>query len=278
LKKIHIDTIRIDGGTQSRAKLNTDKVNEYADLMKEGTSFKPITVFHDGSDYWLAAGFHRYFAQKKNNVTAIDVEVKEGTVDDALIFSLGSNRDHGIQTTPEDNRYAVGIIKKKWANWTNTMIAKHLGISSMTVGRILKSEPAQEEPEEKVYERAGKEVKVPTKKLSRAAKPEPKAKPEKKAKEQPPEVTPEEKIAELSDTICSLDEENIRLRDMVASQKWDASDIEIEDIHDTVKNLREQIRVLEIDNKALRDSRDMFQARNAELIRSLASLKKKLGI
>ena len=49
MKKIHIDTIRIDGGTQSRAKLNTDKVNEYADLMKEGTSFKPITVFHDGS-------------------------------------------------------------------------------------------------------------------------------------------------------------------------------------------------------------------------------------
>jgi len=40
-------------------------------------------------------------------------------------------------------------------------------------------------------------------------------------------------------------------------------------------NLREQIRVLEIDNKALRDSRDMYQQRNAELIRQVKSLSKK---
>jgi len=42
-----------------------------------------------------------------------------------------------------------------------------------------------------------------------------------------------------------------------------------------VVNLREQIRVLEIDNKALRDSRDMYQQRNAELIRQVKSLSKK---
>jgi hypothetical protein len=63
---------------------------------------------------------------------------------------------------------------------------------------------------------------------------------------------------------------------VIASQRWDATEIEVLDIHETVKQLREQIRILEIDNKALRDSRDMFQARNAELIKTVNSLKKKL--
>jgi hypothetical protein len=270
LKKIHIDTIRLDGETQSRAELNTQKIDEYADLMKEGTAFKPITVFHDGKDYWLAAGFHRYFAQKKNKITAIDADVREGTVDDALIFSLGSNKDHGIQTTTEDNRYAVSIIKKRWPTWTNTMIAKHIGVSSMTVGRLIKSlsDGTEEEPQEKVYERKGKQVKVSASKLKRE-------KPTKEKKVEPKEPE-DDRVSELSHTITSLDEENKRLRDTIASHKWDASEIEIEDIHDTVKDLREQIRVLEIDNAALRDSRDMFQERNAELLRTITSLKKKL--
>ena len=35
-----------------------------------------------------------------------------------------------------------------------------------------------------------------------------------------------------------------------------------------------KIEILEIDNQALRDSRDMFQDRNAELLRQLAYYKK----
>jgi hypothetical protein len=45
---------------------------------------------------------------------------------------------------------------------------------------------------------------------------------------------------------------------------------------DLVKELRSTIRILEIDNQALRDSRDMFQNRNAELLKTIGALKKKL--
>ena len=85
-----------------------------------------------------------------------------------------------------------------------------------------------------------------------------------------------DKIRELTDTIDAVSEENTVLRDKIALGQWDASDIEKIDAEETIKELREQIRLLEIDNKALRESRDMFQNRNAELIKSLKSAQNKL--
>jgi len=84
------------------------------------------------------------------------------------------------------------------------------------------------------------------------------------------------KILELSDTIIQLDEDVTRLNDIIASKRWDATEFEQDYILELVKELRDSIKILEIDNQALRDSRDMFQNRNAELIRTVNGLKRKL--
>ena len=57
--QLSIDSIRIDGGTQPRAELRNDVVKDYAELMRAGAAFPPVSVFYDGQDYWLADGFHR---------------------------------------------------------------------------------------------------------------------------------------------------------------------------------------------------------------------------
>ena len=269
MKRLNLAVIRIDGGTQVRKQLNQDKVQEYADLMRDKVEFPPITVFFDGSDYWLSAGFHRYFATKQIGNVSIDCDVKEGTVRDAKLFAYGSNK-HGIPHTSEDNRQIVlDMIKdSEWGKWSNAQIAKHIGVSGMTIGRIRKS--LEETPKEEVtyINKHGKEA---TMKLSKP-KEAPKEKVKEESKEEP---SVEEKIQELTDTIVILDKELTEARDIIATKRWNATEIEVEDIHDTVVNLREQIRVLEIDNKALRDSRDMYQQRNAELIRQVKSLSKK---
>ena len=54
--------IRLDGGTQPRAKIDQAVCDEYAERMKAGEKFPPIDVFFDGEDYWLADGFHRISA------------------------------------------------------------------------------------------------------------------------------------------------------------------------------------------------------------------------
>jgi hypothetical protein len=71
MKKINILNIRIDGGTQPRQEINYEVVKDYAELMREGVAFPPVTVFFDGVDYWLADGFHRYHATKSNATATI---------------------------------------------------------------------------------------------------------------------------------------------------------------------------------------------------------------
>jgi DNA repair exonuclease SbcCD ATPase subunit len=85
-----------------------------------------------------------------------------------------------------------------------------------------------------------------------------------------------EKIDELSQTINMLADENTLMRDKIAIGQWDASEIEKIDAEETIKDLREQLRVLDLDNKALRQSRDMFQNRNSELMKTVKSLQSKL--
>jgi hypothetical protein len=278
MKKLNLLTIKIDGGTQARVSLNQDVVKEYAESMREGDVFPPITVFFDGSDYWLADGFHRYFATKANAFTSIEAEVKNGTLDDAILFAFSANGRRGLSMTFEDNRNIIYAMLRhpEWSKWTNTAIAKHIGVSSMTVGRVKATmEKKDDEPTVKKFiDKSGNESTVDTSKLKT------------KQKIQKPDVSTapselEQKVSELSDqvselgdTINILSDENSLLRDKIAIGQWNASEIEKIDIEETVANLREQVRVLEIDNKALRDSRDMFQSRNAELMKLVKSLQK----
>ena len=278
MKKLNLLTIKIDGGTQARVSLNQDVVKEYAESMREGDVFPPITVFFDGSDYWLADGFHRYFATKANALTSIDAEVKNGTLDDATLFAFSANGKRGLSMTFEDNRNIIYAMLRhpEWSKWTNTAIAKHIGVSSMTVGRVKATmEKKDDEPTVKKFiDKSGNEATVDTSKLKT------------KQKIQKPDVSTaptelEQKVSELSDqvnelgdTVNILSDENNLLRDKIAIGQWNASEIEKIDIEETVANLRERVRILEIDNKALRDSRDMFQSRNAELMKTVKTLQK----
>jgi chromosome segregation ATPase len=85
-----------------------------------------------------------------------------------------------------------------------------------------------------------------------------------------------EKIDELAQTVNVLADENTVMRDKIAIGQWDASEIEKIDAEQTIKDLREQIRILDADNKAIRQSRDMFQNRNSELMKTVKSLQAKL--
>lgn len=278
MKKLNLLTIKIDGGTQARVSLNQDVVKEYAESMREGDIFPPVTVFFDGSDYWLADGFHRYFATKANAFTSIEAEVKNGTLDDATLFAFSANSKRGLSMTFEDNRNIIYAMLRhpEWSKWTNTAIAKHIGVSSMTVGRVKATmEKKDDEPTVKKFiDKSGNESTVDTSKLKT------------KQKIQKPDVSTapselEQKVSELSDqvnelgdTVNILSDENNLLRDKIAVGQWNASEIEKIDIEETVANLRERVRILEIDNKALRDSRDMFQSRNAELMKTVKTLQK----
>ena len=266
MKKINLALIRLDGDTQAREALSQEKVSEYGELMQDGAVFPAIDVYFDGSEYWLADGFHRYFATQKNGAVSIEANIHTGTLEDAQLYACGANKGRGLEMSWRDIRHVVMRMlgHAKWSQWTNAEIARHVGCSGMTVGRVKSSiqEPSKET--KKAYRNThGQEKTIETKNLGRKKK-ENLALPEDDGEAQ--------RVVELTDTVNDLSAENQTLKDKIAIGQWDASEIEKIDVQDTVAGLREQLRVLEIENKALRESRDMFQTRNAELMKLVKSL------
>ena len=279
MKKLNLLNIRTDGGTQPRIQLDQDLVKEYAEVMREGVVFPPVEVFHDGSAYWLVDGFHRYFGYKANGLTSIEAIVHTGTLREAQFYAWKANNKHGNRLKAEDIRAILRImlVDEQYSKWSNNHIAKELNISNMTVGRVrvAMQEEAKTPAQTTVtyVDKHGNTTTMKTDKKKKATTPTTKpdvttANPEVKELEQ--------KVKELATTVNTLAEENTVMRDKIAVGQWDASEIEKIDAEETIKNLREQIRVLEIDNKSMRESRDIYQNENAEMMRTIKLLKAKL--
>lgn len=136
-----ISEISTDGGTQSRAELNHEVIMEYANSMSVGGKFPPVTVFYDGERHWLADGYHRVSAAKQAGFSHISSDIKQGTLRDAILFSVSANNYHGLRRTNADKRRAVETLlrDKVWAGWTNTEIARRCSVSDEFV-RSLRSD------------------------------------------------------------------------------------------------------------------------------------------
>lgn len=279
---LNLRDIRIDGGTQAREKLDTNLVDQYSEEMSEGDVFPPLIVYHDGSSYWLADGFHRFFASKKIDRNEIEAEIRQGTQRDAQLFALSANRRRGLHMSPADIRKSVIIMLKdeEWSKWSSREIAKHVGCSHTAVNKIRaeldESGVVKKKADVTYVDKHGQQTTMTTSKKEKTPQQELIEEEKPEQPEEKPVDPRDQHISELADTINALEAENQRLRDVIAVGQWDASDIEKIDAQETINELREQIRLLEIDNAALRDSRDMYQTRNAELMKSVKSMTAKL--
>jgi hypothetical protein len=76
----------------------------------------------------------------------------------------------------------------------------------------------------------------------------------------------------------NLQKENEDLKDqLTVALAASLDDLEKEKGQSIIKDLRAQIRLLEIDLKAVTTSRDQFQRENAQLMKQVAMLQKKLN-
>ena len=256
MKALNLSAIIIDKGTQSRAQISEDAVSDYAEAMQAGDQFPPITVYHDGVDYYLADGFHRLHAAKRLGKASIQADVKTGTLRDAILYSLGANRDHGLRRSNADKRKCVQTLLDdfEWGELSVNEMARICGVSPQLVNAVK-------------LERDGG-VKV-----SAAQTNAPKKKPVKLNNViEPPE---EPFVAEKDEAVQELLAENQRLADKLAVNALPTEE-EKQAAGETIAELREQIRILEIENQSLKISRDTYQRENAELKKTVSSLQRKL--
>ena len=131
-----ISSIRVDGGTQPRATINLQTVSDYMNDMAGGAEFPPVDVFYDGSNYWLADGFHRIKAAEKSGRDEIACEVLQGTQQDAQWYSFGANKGNGLRRTNQDKQRAVkaALQHPGGASLSDVQIAAHVvvGTSGLT--------------------------------------------------------------------------------------------------------------------------------------------------
>ena len=127
-----------DGGAQMRAEMKPDVVLDYAEDMAAGAIFPPVVVYFDGTEYWLADGFHRVAAARKIERETIEAEVREGTARDAIIHGIGANASHGLRRTQADKRRAVErlVRDEEWGKWSNRKIAEVAKVDHKTVAKV----------------------------------------------------------------------------------------------------------------------------------------------
>ena len=132
-EEIPLDRIRLDGETQPRSRLEVAVVNDYAEAIERGAKFPPLELVHDGKDYWLWDGFHRWHAAAKAKKNALKANVRPGTVEDARWLALSANQVHGLRRCNEDKRRAVEAALKQRPNESDRAIAAHVGVSNVFV-------------------------------------------------------------------------------------------------------------------------------------------------
>jgi hypothetical protein len=260
---ISLDKIVINGGTQSRDKIDENVVADYADKMLAGAQFPPLEVFHDGVTYWLADGFHRYFAARRAKSPGFKCNIHEGTQRDAILFSYGANKTHGLQRTAATKRRIVTnmLTDIEWQDWSDRQIAEWCGVSHTFVSALRKELGAT-----KTKTKFNRDGKVITRN-----------EPKKQADPTPEFNEAEVKREQMEALVNQLKTENEELQDqLTVVQAASIDDIQKEKAQSIIKDLRAQIRVLEIELKAVTISRDQFQAENAQLMKQVAMLQKKL--
>jgi hypothetical protein len=138
MTRIPLERIRLDGGTQARAELDSEAVKDYAAAYQAGDELPPVVLFSDGPYLWMADGFHRYGGAKLAGLKEIEAEVREGTQRDALLYAVGCNDTHGLRRTPADKRHAVALLlaDPEWAERSDNWIAEQCRVSQPFVANV----------------------------------------------------------------------------------------------------------------------------------------------
>ena len=277
---IELSKIRIDGGTQTREKLNQATVKEYIEAINAGATFPPVTLFFDGSAYWLADGFHRYFAAKKAGKKQIHEDITPGTQRDAVLHSLGANTAHGLPRSNKDKQRAVETLLNdpEWSRWSNRAIAEKCVVSHSYVNTLREkitsgnvSTPANPE-----QSKPGTSGNVSTPSNPEQSKPGAEDQPGQDATEdnpaaQEPQKEPEyTELDKANDTIAGL-QDALALAaagELSAEEKKEATSL--------VDQLRAEIKTLKAELRAVTVARDGLQMKVAELMKQCAMQRKKL--
>lgn len=294
---VKLEKIRFDERLQNRVNIDQDTVKEYAEAIESASPFPAVTVFFDGSDYWLADGFHRFHAHNRLGILEINADVRNGDLRDAILFSVGVNATHGLKRSNADKRKAVFTLLNddEWKQLSDREIARLCSVSHNFVSELRKQYVSSDDrcdDKKRTVTRNGKtyeqdtsnigKSKVSQEKNTNTNNDESSESDERGEFEQETEsgVSDIEQInAELSHEIVLLENENQKLRDAIATSQL--PETEIQSAEEIISELRAELSNIKIKLQAVTDSRDSYLRENAmlkEQCKRQAAQLKRMGV
>ncbi len=139
---IALDNITLDPRCQPRTEMDPQLILDYVEAMRNGATFPPVIVYHDGSDYYLADGFHRVEATRLAGMSEIACDVRQGGLRDAMLHAVGANAAHGKRRTNADKRRAVETMLKddEWSQLGDREIARRCAVTHPFVAKVRRGE------------------------------------------------------------------------------------------------------------------------------------------
>lgn len=136
--QLSIDKIVQDESCQQRTLYDAATIDDYAEHLANGGTFPPLTVFHVGTVYVLADGHLRLRAYQRQGIKTVEVDVEQGSLRDAVLYSCGANAGHGAKRTSADIRRAIRRLLDdfEWGRWKVAQIATACKVSKSTVERV----------------------------------------------------------------------------------------------------------------------------------------------
>jgi len=150
------DIIR-DPKCQPRVKpLDNDHVEDLRTAKANGAKFPPVVIYREQFslgkyNLYLSEGFHRFEVYDLDAEEYIEAEVRDGTLDDAIVNAMASNCNHGLKRTSGDLKKAIVTLIEMKSDWSDRRIADHVHASHSYVSQIHRDlTPDDDRPEPKV--------------------------------------------------------------------------------------------------------------------------------
>lgn len=147
IKKLKLEKLIVDAGTDVRNQINEETVDEYGLAAKGKAKLPPLIVFETSDGLLLADGFHRYYGFERQGINEYDCDVRKGNRLDAIKFALGCNTTHGLRRTNADKRNAVIISFKEFPKLSNRATADICAVAPDLVDRMRQESDEETERE-----------------------------------------------------------------------------------------------------------------------------------
>jgi hypothetical protein len=140
-RELSMDALGVpDVSLQARVvHLDEAHVERLRESLREMGALRPVVVFRcEGNGrLWVADGFHRHEAYRREKLTAIPAYLVEGGHREALKFSTMCNRTCCLARSMDDMRKAAEMLfaDEEWSRKSDSLIGEHIGISHTSINR-----------------------------------------------------------------------------------------------------------------------------------------------